>query len=276
MRVATVNLLHGRSIVDGIVDSERMATAVAELDADVVGLQEVDHHQLRSGQANQTDIIASAMGRRSTTSFSYRFAPAILGVPGGRWTPAKPTDPLGGNGVGDDEPAEQQGPSYGISLVTRLAVESWHVVELRHAPVKSPILLPGSKRPILLADEPRRAIAAVLEPGCGPFRTVATTHLSFVPGWNVRQLRHLLRSLAHLPGPRLLLGDLNLPAAVIRRVTQWNSLVSEPTFPGPDPKIQFDHLLTDHPSIRPVRSHVPLLAISDHRAVVADFDPIAY
>ena len=34
MRVATANLLHGRSLVDGIVDIERMAEAIVNLDAD--------------------------------------------------------------------------------------------------------------------------------------------------------------------------------------------------------------------------------------------------
>ena len=42
MRLATFNLLHGRSPADGVVDPDRLVAAVASLDADVLALQEVD------------------------------------------------------------------------------------------------------------------------------------------------------------------------------------------------------------------------------------------
>ncbi|MEV6815065.1 endonuclease/exonuclease/phosphatase family protein, partial [Micromonospora sp. NPDC051296] len=49
MRLATFNLLHGRSLTDGLVDPARLAAAVSDLDADVLALQEVDRDQSRSG-----------------------------------------------------------------------------------------------------------------------------------------------------------------------------------------------------------------------------------
>ena len=75
--------------------------------------------------------------------------------------------------------------------------------------------MPVQPRPRLVPvpDEPRLAIAAVVEGPAGPF-TVVTTHLSFVPGYNVRQLRALTRWVARMPGPVFLLGDLNLPGAL--------------------------------------------------------------
>jgi endonuclease/exonuclease/phosphatase family metal-dependent hydrolase len=38
VRIASFNLLHGRSLDDGRVDVDRLATAVKSLDADVLGL----------------------------------------------------------------------------------------------------------------------------------------------------------------------------------------------------------------------------------------------
>ena len=76
--------------------------------------------------------------------------------------------------------------------------------------------------------------------------TVASTHLSFVPGWNRYQLRRLSRDLSAFPGPRMLLGDLNLTAAAARRWSGLRSLVSACTFPAHQPARQLDHLLTDH------------------------------
>lgn len=268
MRVATVNLLHGRSITDGAVNTARMIKAVAELGASVVGLQEVDRNQGRSGLVDQTAMIARGMTEGANPA-NYRFMPAIIGQPGARWSAASNVDPLSGH---DLEPTDGLPAAYGIGLISLLPVESWHVIRLPAAPVRSPILLPGTRRPMMLPDEPRAVLIAVLPAGVAPFRTVATTHLSFVPGWNLRQLRLTLRALKDLPGPRLLVGDLNLPRAVTSRsVGQWTSLASEPTFPGPEPRIQFDHVLTDASSLAvESSSRSVLMSISDHRALVTD------
>jgi endonuclease/exonuclease/phosphatase family metal-dependent hydrolase len=42
MRLATLNILHGRSPSDGLVDVGRLADAVRTLNPDVLALQEVD------------------------------------------------------------------------------------------------------------------------------------------------------------------------------------------------------------------------------------------
>ncbi len=62
MRLATFNLLHGRSLADGAVHAERVAAAVAELDADVVGLQEVDRSWSRSGSVDQAAALGLQLG----------------------------------------------------------------------------------------------------------------------------------------------------------------------------------------------------------------------
>ena len=47
--------------------------------------------------------------------------------------------------------------------------------------------------------------------------TIATTHLSYVPGWNRRQLAQLYRNLTPFPDPAVLMGDLNLTCPLRRR-----------------------------------------------------------
>lgn len=252
MRIASLNLLHGRSLADGRVDVARLHEAATLLAADVLGLQEVDRAQPRSHGLHLTREVAEATG-----AADWRFVPALVGEPGAAWRAAHDAD---------DDTAE---PSYGCGLVSRYPVRSWHVVRLPAARVRSPILLPGTRQVMWLPDEPRVGVAAVVEGPLGVM-TVATTHLSFVPGWNVVQLRRLTRFLGGLPGPRVLVGDLNLPGAVPARVTGWRSLARVPTYPGAEPRWQLDHALGSGP-LPPVRSvAAPAVPVSDHRALVVE------
>lgn len=245
MRLATFNLLHGRSLTDGRVDAGRLREAVKLLDADVLGLQEVDRDQPRSHGLDLTAEVADALGAADS-----RFVAAISGTPGESWSPAD---------------GDVAGPAYGIGLVSRLPVRSWHVLRLPAAPVRSPVLLPGSRKAIWLQDEPRVAVAAVLD-GI----TVATTHLSFVPVWNGVQLRKVTSWLRGLPGPRVLLGDLNLPGPVPRALTGWRSLAKAPTYPTTEPRVQLDHVLTSG-RLGPVLAvETPALALSDHRPLLVE------
>jgi len=90
--------------------------------------------------------------------------------------------------------------------------------------MRSPVYATGSRRMLLLRDEPRVGLAAELETPVGRM-TVATTHLSFTPGWNAIQLRRLTRALSRLTPtqPCILMGDLNLPGPVARWASGWRS-----------------------------------------------------
>ncbi|MEU5551029.1 endonuclease/exonuclease/phosphatase family protein [Micromonospora sp. NPDC047793] len=257
MRLATFNLLHGRSLTDGLVDPARLAAAVTALDADVLALQEVDRDQSRSGNHDLTAIAAQALG-----ATEHRFAAAVVGTPGEAFRPLTHDD----DGHGE--------PCYGVGLISRHPVSSWHVTRLRPAPVRSPVYAPGPRGGlILLHDEPRVVLAAVLDTPHGPL-TVAATHLSFVPGWNIRQLRQAVRVLRALPAPRILLGDLNLPTWATRLVSRWHPLGRRPTYPAGQPRVQLDHILADRqdlhrlPPVTAVRT--PLATISDHRPLLVD------
>ncbi|PZS32005.1 MAG: endonuclease [Pseudonocardiales bacterium] len=261
MRVVTFNVLHGRSLSDGEVDADRYQAEIAGLDADVLGLQEVDRAQPRSGRSDLAALAARAVGGKAAgDAAAYRFVPAVMGTPGEAWTAAT---------EGDAERVDE--PSYGVALVTRLPVRSWHTVLLRGAPMRSPILVPGSgkARMLLVRDEPRALVAAVVEGPAGPM-TVATTHLSFVPGWNVWQLRRVCRELRRLPAPRILLGDLNIPGGLAGTISGWQLLARAATYPGPEPQLQLDHVLGDGrlPDVAGARARA--MAISDHRALIVD------
>jgi endonuclease/exonuclease/phosphatase family metal-dependent hydrolase len=268
LRLVSSNLLHGRSIVDGQVDTKRYVSALSELEPTVLAMQEVDRFQPRSDNTDQTAQIAAAI-----PGASWRFVPAIVGVPGEQWRPATDSDAASGH----DLPAVAQYiPAYGTGLITTLPVKSWHVIRVQPFRFRAPVFIPGINKWMMIDDEPRVCIAAVVEYE-GGFMTVAGTHASFVPGWNIPQIRQITRALSKLPGPHILLGDLNLPAPVPALVTRWKALATGlPTFPSPNPKMQLDHALLHDPSAQfnrtkqPVAARVEHLAFSDHRALIVE------
>jgi endonuclease/exonuclease/phosphatase family metal-dependent hydrolase len=252
VRLATFNLLNGARLSDGSVSAGQLTASVQSLRPDVVGLQEVDRGQPRSHGADQTAAVAEALGTKH-----FRFAAALVGTPGGHWRTAT------------DEDQDGSEPAYGVGLVSRWPVRSWHVVRLPAAPVRSPVLLPGTRQLVWLRDEPRVGLAAVVETPTG-LVTVATTHLSFVPLWNGRQLRTLTAALTRLPGPRVLLGDLNLPPPLPRLLTGWQVLVRTRTYPADQPRVQLDHVLGSGPLPAVTAVEARQLAVSDHRALLVE------
>jgi endonuclease/exonuclease/phosphatase family metal-dependent hydrolase len=252
VRLATFNLLHGRSLSDGKVHAERVSAAVAGLNADVLGLQEVDRAQPRSGGLDLTAIAADALG-----AAEHRFAAAVVGTPGETWQAWC-------------DGADTTHPQYGIALVSRWPVIRWQITQLPAAPIRSPVYVPKAGL-LLLKDEPRVLLAAVIDTPWGAM-TAATTHLSFVPGWNVRQLRTAVRALRALPAPRVLLGDLNLPGGPARAFSGWRTLAKMPTYPSTSPRAQLDHVLLDPRDgdrMGPVMwADTPAVGVSDHRPLV--------
>ena len=245
MRLATFNVLHGRSPADGRVDLDRFCSAVRALDADVLALQEVDRAQPRSGGADLTAAAADAGGY-----VEHRFVPAMSGLPG-EWRPAR-TDAVGA------------GPGYGLALLSRLPVRSWDAVRLPALTVPAPVVFRHSGRLQWVRDEPRLAVVARLVVGAQAL-TVATTHLSFLRGWNLVQLARLRRSLA---GEQrlVLVGDLNTGPRSAGWVTGLRPLASAPTFPAHGPLRQLDHVLAADGVVgRDAR--VWGLPLSDHRAL---------
>ena len=183
-----------------------------------------------------------------------------------------------------DEAHEGTEPTYGIGLVSRIPVAEWHVRRWAAAPFSLPLLAPGGRGWMRVPDEPRLALAAVIEPASGHRFTVVTAHLSFVPGWNGYQLRDLTTWVRALPAPWFLVGDLNLPGALPRLLSGWHQLARVPTYPSYNPKVQFDRLasawivsraavtrcarVSDHCACRPWSSS--LLLLSGNSDALAD------
>ena len=298
MRVATYNILHGQRVLGAptssqvpatasedsagapgsspfagqIADPGALAAAIGALAPDVLGMQEVDAHQERSAGVDQSLVAAQAMGLDGSAAHR-RFVPSLHGTPGHR---DSFRDLDEGQRLKADAGLEpDDGPMYGVALVTRVPALEWHRTVFPPARMSLPLLVPATPRPRVMSvpDEPRAAVAAVLDVG-GTTVTVATVHLSFVPGFNVWQLRKLRDWLAPLPRPLVLMGDFNLPGAIPARVTGWDQVVGLPTYPSFGPKVRFDHILLDGfaPSdVKDVRESVQVhrLPVSDHCAVSA-------
>ncbi|RZU34365.1 endonuclease/exonuclease/phosphatase family protein [Blastococcus saxobsidens] len=249
MRIASFNILHGRSLEDGRVDVDRLASAVKTLDADVLGLQEVDRDQPRSMEADLTAVAAEAMG-----AVDSQFVAALSGTPGGTWMAA----------TGDEQPGSA---SYGISLLSRYPVLSWRVVRLAPLRASVPLWSPDSRRPFLARDEPRVAVAAVIDGPSGQF-TVCNTHLSFIPRWNGHQLRTLVRSLEDTREPLVVMGDLNMQQRAAARNSGLTPIASVATFPAGRPTRQLDHVLVRGRLRAAGAAEAVQLPLSDHRALV--------
>jgi len=253
MRFATFNILHGRTVADGVVDLDRLRAAVTDIDADVLALQEVDCDQPRSQMADLTAVAADEMG-----AVSHRFVAALAGTPGASWSAA----------TGEEQPGTA---AYGVALLSRYPARHWQTLRLPRIPIRFPMYLPGPGKVMMVREEPRAVVVAQLETPIG-LVTVANTHLSFVPGWNRVQLRRLRRDLAALPGPRVIMGDLNLTPPTPQQVTGMTTLGAACTFPADAPTRQLDHVLIDDTCLRALRTSAPLLPISDHRPLIIDLE----
>lgn len=251
MRVATFNILHGRSPTDDQVDLDRFAGAIASLDADVLAIQEVDRNQPRSAGADLTALAAEAMG-----AVDHLFVAALHGNPG-VWMAADGTE-------------QPDAAAYGVALLSRLPVLAWETVRLPPVPVAVPMFFPGSRRPEMVRDEARVAVVASVAAPQGPL-TVVNTHLTFIDWWQRRQMHILRRSLADHDGALMLVGDLNMGAAKAERLSGLRSLVAAPTFPTDEPTEQLDHVLgTPGLETAVTGARASALTLSDHRALSVD------
>lgn len=261
LRIGTLNLASGRDGGGRSLDAATLRAALAEVDVDVLAVQEVDVGQPRSHGADQAAEVAAALGTPE-----WRFAAAVAGTPDPfrSWTPVDPPVLRGSWET-------LTGPHYGIALFSRLPVHRWSVLPLGAGRARLPLRAPdprtGQTRRWWFPDEPRLAIAAELE-HC----TVVSTHLSFAPHTALRQLTRLRRWCAELPGPVVLAGDLNLVGPVPARVFGAARLVSAPTYPAPAPRVQFDHLLGPA-GLDPQRPEVRQLSLGDHRLVTVSVSP---
>ena len=266
MRVISWNLLHGQVIPPVGEQDWRQSLITSATDIashfkpDFISLQEVDYLQPRSGNINQTKLIAESMGLKY-----WYYLPALLGTPGSRWQKVKNLEP---GIISQNTNNPSPNTSYGIGFATSVPIKKIYTKALGRSIIGMPLLVPKDNgkgaRFIYVKDEPRVALIAELENGL----TIATTHLSFVPFVNVFQLNRLIIALKKLSGVPVLVGDLNLPANIPSKLSGFKSVISQSTYPSWKPKIQFDYIMVANnqevqasplSTIKPdISDHVPI------------------
>jgi len=242
MRVISWNLLHGQKIPptdsqNWQLELEAAAKNVAEkMQPDFLAMQEVDNFQTRSGGINQSKLIAEVMQLKY-----WAYLPTLIGTPGEKWLKVRNLDQAI---ITSDNYKSSHVASYGIALATNQPIKKLYAKKLGRSLIGMPLLIPKDDgkgvRFIYVKDEPRVALIAELENGL----TIATTHLSFVPGVNIFQLNKLSSFLKKAAGVSFLAGDLNLPANLPSKLSGFRSVLSQSTYPSWGPKIQFDYIMT--------------------------------
>ena len=239
MRLTSWNLLHGEAMPPS-KDADNAALLAAEIEhlrSDIIGLQEVDYFLARSGNHNQVGNVADMMQAKD-----WAFAPSLMGSPDDDWRNPNENDEK----IVTDS-SQVAFPGYGIGIVSKIPVTSWHRLDLKGSPVGVLMAFPvdGKLKRFYVRDHPRSALGAVLENGW----LVINTHLSFVPFVNYRQLRKIKKWAAELSQrygtQTLIIGDMNLPKGLPALRSAWNSLVEQNSYPSWGAKIQFDYILSD-------------------------------
>jgi endonuclease/exonuclease/phosphatase family metal-dependent hydrolase len=149
---------------------------------------------------------------------------------------------------------EIRGGRYGNALLVRGAIDDVEVLALPDA-------------------EPRSGILARVQLAGGDGLSVVSTHLG-LRGAGEAQLPVLLDALRARPGPRVLLGDLNLdpePVERLARASGFCRVAAGATWPAHAPRREIDHVLLDDGLVETAAVVAPL-PVSDHRALVVEVE----
>jgi endonuclease/exonuclease/phosphatase family metal-dependent hydrolase len=244
LRVATYNIQAGGGNLLAIAETIR------ELNADVIGLQEVDvHWSARSRFADQ----AAELGR--ALDMEVRFAP-IYRLP----------NPDGTKPVRE----------FGVAILSRHRIVSF----------RNDTLTRLSTQDTAQGPAPMPGLANAVVEIQGRRIRVFSTHLDYRadPRVRARQVTEMLRYIGDSEEPVLLLGDLNaapdapeLRPLFGRLRDVWSSRSdSGHTYPAPAPTKRIDYVLASSDFFVGHAAVVPVLA-ADHRPVAADlaiFPPI--
>jgi endonuclease/exonuclease/phosphatase family metal-dependent hydrolase len=215
-----------------------LAGALAGLDADILGLQEVDRLALRTRFAQQAATVARTAGPGHTWAW----------VRGERMGPA---GMLGAQGVG---------------LVVRGGIVDRERLEIPRLP--PPV---GERVAPLTGRTKRVALLARAVTDAGPDVTVAVAHLAISRPEAEAQLAAVVAALLDRPGPHLLLADLNLPVAEAS-LDPLVAAATGPTFPRHTPRGTIDVVAAAGLAVGP--AEVVDLGCSDHLAVKAALQPL--
>jgi endonuclease/exonuclease/phosphatase family metal-dependent hydrolase len=249
LRVATYNI-HAGAGHDNVFDLDRTEATLRALDADVIGLQEVDvHWSARSQWRDLITELAQRLGMRAGFAPIYDFDPLQPGLP------------------------RRQ---YGLAVLSKapiLSVQNHDLTRLStQDPNAEPEPMPGF-------------LEAVIQAG-GARLHLYVTHLDYRADPALRQIEvdETLDILADDPADanQILLGDFNAPPEAPELARLWPELTDAwavagsgegRTYPTVNPSKRIDYITVSE-GVGVLGAEVPsdpaLLAASDHRPVVAD------
>jgi endonuclease/exonuclease/phosphatase family metal-dependent hydrolase len=245
LRVASYNI-HAGAGADGRFDLVRTAAAIRALDADVIGLQEVDvHWGARSEWADELQVLAETLGMRAFFAPIYSLDP--------------PAD-------------REQRREYGVAVLSR-----WPIVSAEnHLLTRLSTVTPNP------TPTPMPGFPEVVVNKQGARVHVYTTHLDYRADPSVRrtQVEDTLDILAADEGEsRVLVGDFNATPDAAELAPLWPVLTDAwavapgagtgSTYPAPAASKRIDYV-TASAEVEVVATDVPMDTASDHLPVVAD------
>jgi endonuclease/exonuclease/phosphatase family metal-dependent hydrolase len=245
LRVATYNI-HAGAGEDGRFDLAATASAIRDLDADVVGLQEVDvHWGARSQWVDTAQALADRLDMR-----------VFFG-------PIYSLDPPAGS---------EARREYGVAVLSRWPI----VAAVNHEITRLSTVVPDP------TPTPMPGFPEVVVDKQGAIVHVYTTHLDYRADPSVRrtQVDETLDILADDAGEsRVLVGDFNATPDAPELSPLWSVLTdawaeapgvgSGLTYPTATPTKRIDYV-TASTEVQVVASHVAETDASDHLPVVAD------
>ncbi|MFD5785736.1 endonuclease/exonuclease/phosphatase family protein [Streptomyces sp. NPDC127037] len=245
LRVATYNS-HAGAGMDNVFDLDRQVAALRSLDADVIGLQEVDVHW---GDRSQWRDLAGELGRRLRMHVS--FAP-----------------------IYSLDPVEEGGPrrEFGVAVLSRYKILSTENHDLTRLSTQDPNPVPA----------PAPGFGEVVLKVRGLPVHVYATHLDYRGDPSVRtaQVADTRRIMAEdrqherRPVRQILLGDFNAAPTAPELAPLWQELTDiepgGPTYPAQDPVQRIDYVAVSKDTVRVRDAAVAETLASDHRPVVAD------
>lgn len=245
LRVATYNI-HAGAGTDNVFDLDRQVAALRALDADVIGLQEVD---VRWGDRSEWRDLAAELGRRLRMHVS--FAPIYS------LDPVVPGDPR---------------REFGVAVLSRYRIVSAENHDLTRLSTQDPNPVPA----------PAPGFGEVVLKVRGLPVHVYATHLDYRadPSVRVAQVADTRRIMAEdqrterRPVRQILLGDFNAPPTAPELAPLWKELTDiepgGPTYPAQDPVQRIDYVAVSKDTVRVRSAAVAETLASDHRPVVAD------
>ncbi|MEU6018959.1 endonuclease/exonuclease/phosphatase family protein [Streptomyces sp. NPDC047515] len=245
LRVATYNI-HAGAGMDNVFDLDRQTAELRSLDADVIGLQEVDAHWgTRSEWRDLAGELAERLHMRVSFAPIYSLDPVTPGAPR---------------------------REFGVAVLSRYRIVSAENHEITRLSTQDPNPVPT----------PAPGFGEVVLRVQGLPVHVYVTHLDYRGDPSVRttQVADTRRIMAEDKAPgrqrvrQILLGDFNAAPTAPELAPLWRELTDVepggPTYPAQDPVQRIDYVAVSKDSVRVRDAAVAETLASDHRPVVAD------